>query len=168
MNILLKITDALLASVRADLHRPHRFALERVGFLTAGAARIQGGVLLVCRSYHPVADEDYERSSSVGAQIGSDAMRKGVEAAYTSRSSLIHIHTHGGFGKPEFSGIDLRSAPGFVPGFFNALPRMPHGLVVLSDDSARGLVWTKRDERPRDINGFVQVGSSVRKFGARA
>jgi len=168
MNILLKITAGLLASVRADLERPHRFAFERVGFLTAGAARVQDGFLLVCRSYHPIADEDYERSNSVGAQIGSSAMRKGIEAAYANSSSLIHIHTHGGVGDPEFSGVDLRSAPGFVPGFFNALPRMPHGLVVLSDDSARGLLWTGRNDEPHNINGFVQVGSAVQKFGERA
>ena len=168
MNILLKITAGLLASVRADLERPHRFAFERVGFLTAGAARVQDGFLLVCRSYHPIADEDYERSNSVGAQIGSSAMRKGIEAAYENSSSLIHIHTHGGVGDPEFSGVDLRSALGFVPGFFNALPRMPHGLVVLSDDSARGLLWTGRNNEPHNINGFVQVGSAVQKFGDRA
>ncbi|WP_445288668.1 hypothetical protein [Variovorax atrisoli] len=168
MNILLKITAGLLASVRADLQRPHQFAFERVGFLTAGAARVQDGLLLVCRSYHPIADEDYERSNSVGAQIGSSAMRKGIEAAYANSSSLIHIHTHGGVGDPEFSGVDLRSAPGFVPGFFNALPRMPHGLVVLSNDSARGLLWSGREDGPHNINGFVQVGSGVQKFGARA
>ena len=154
--------------MRADLERPHRFAFERVGFLTAGTARVQDGFLLVCRSYHPIADEDYERSNSVGAQIGSSAMRKGIEAAYANSSSLIHIHTHGGVGDPEFSGVDLRSALGFVPGFFNALPRMPHGLVVLSDDSARGLLWTGRNNEPHNINGFVQVGSAVQKFGDRA
>ena len=168
MNILLKITAGLLASVRADLQRPHRFAFERVGFLTAGAAHVQGGLLLVCRSYHPIADEDYERSNSVGAQIGSNAMRMGIEAAYANSSSLIHIHTHGGVGDPEFSDVDLRSAPGFVPGFFNALPRMPHGLVVLSNNSARGLMWTRRGKEPHDINGFVHIGSGVQKFGARA
>lgn len=168
MNITLRITDALLASVRADLGRPHRFALERVGFLTAGAARVQGGILLLCRAYHPVGDEDYERSRTVGAQIGSAAMRKGLEAALANNSALIHVHSHGGRGNPDFSGTDLRSADEFVPGFFNALPRVPHGLVVLSDDSARGVVWTSRRDRPRDINGFVQVGSAVRKFGATA
>jgi hypothetical protein len=168
MSVLIKITDALLAAIHADLERSHDFAFERVGFLTAGAARMKDGIMLLCRSYHPVADEDYERSSSVGAQIGSDAMRKGIEAAYKGKSSLIHIHTHGGSGQPEFSSTDLRSARQFVPGFFNALPRMPHGLVVLSNDSARGLLWTGRNDRPHDVNGFIQVGAGVHKYGDKA
>jgi len=165
MNFVLKITEALLASVRADLERRHHFAFERAGFLTAGAARTQSGVMLICRSYQPVADEHYERSNSVGAQIGSDAMRNAVETALASRSSLLHVHSHGGLGTPDFSGTDLRSAHEFVPGFFNALPRMPHGLIVLSNDSARGLIWTGPRDKPRQIDGFVQVGSAVRKFG---
>ena len=39
MKIHIKIAEALLAQVRADLHRRHPFAFERVGFLTAGATR---------------------------------------------------------------------------------------------------------------------------------
>lgn len=162
----IKITDSLLRAIREDLRRPHTFAHERVGFLTAGAAYAPGGgIILLCRAYHPVADEDYERSSAVGAQIGSDAMRKGIEAAYSNKSTVLHIHTHGGRGCPEFSGTDLRSAGQFVPGFFNALPRMPHGLVVLSNDNARGLLWTAPKSKPQYITGFIQVGAGVQKYG---
>jgi hypothetical protein len=42
MKVALKITGSLLDLVRRDLARPHFFAHERVGFLTAGAA---GGVV---------------------------------------------------------------------------------------------------------------------------
>lgn len=165
MKVQIKITDALLAAVNADLHRPHAFAFERVGFLTAGAARTSDGLMLVCRTYHPVADGDYERSRSVGAQIGSEAMRKAIETAYQNRSSLIHIHTHGGTGQPEFSATDLQSAPQFVPGFFSALPRMPHGIVVLSNDGAQGILWTAPKAAPRYVDEFVQVGAGIRKYG---
>jgi hypothetical protein len=167
MKVFVKITGSLLEVVKTDLERSHQFAFERVGFLTAGAAQVPDGIMLLCRSYHPVADEDYERSSSVGAQIGSDAMRKGIEAAYKNKSSLIHIHTHGGQGQPEFSPTDLRSAAQFVPGFFNALPHMPHGLVVLSNDGARGLLWVDRNKRPQNINGFIQVGAGIQKYGEK-
>lgn len=165
MKCQIKITDALLASINADLHRPHPFAYERVGFLTAGAARVGDGLMLICRTYHPVADCDYEYSRSVGAQIGSDAMRKAIEAAYQNRSSLIHIHTHGGVGQPKFSANDLESAPQFVPGFFSALPRMPHGIVVLSNNSAQGLLWMGPKAAPQYVEKFIQVGAGVRKYG---
>ncbi|RZJ85431.1 MAG: hypothetical protein EOO64_00650 [Massilia sp.] len=166
MKIHIKITEALLARVRADLHRRHVFAFERVGFLTAGATRSpEGDILLLCRSYHPVADDDYEASSTVGAQIGSDAMRKAIEVAHPGKSALLHIHTHGGRGVPTFSKTDLVSGAQFVPGFFNALPRTPHGLLVLSNTSATGLVWTAKNAKPHRVDGFTQVGRAVQKFG---
>jgi hypothetical protein len=166
MKIHIKITEALLAQVRLDLHRRHPFSFERVGFLTAGATRsVDGDILLLCRSYHPVDDDDYERSAMVGAQIGSDAMRKAIEVAHLGKSALLHVHTHGGNGLPGFSKTDLVSGAQFVPGFFNALPRMPHGLLVLSNTSARGLVWTAKKAQPQYVAGFTQVGRSVRKFG---
>lgn len=168
VNIHIKITEALLAQVRADLHRRHPFAFERVGFLTAGATRSRDGdLLLLCRSYYPVADEDYEVSATVGAQIGSEAMRKAIEVAHPNKSALLHTHTHGGSGLPVFSKTDLVSGAQFVPGFFNALPRTPHGLLVLSNTSAQGLVWTARNAKPQYVDGFSQVGRSVLKFGDR-
>jgi len=166
VKIHIKITEALLAQVRADLHRRHPFALERVGFLTAGATCSRdGNLLLLCRSYYPVADEDYEVSATVGAQIGSDAMRKAIEVAHSSKSLLLHTHTHRGRGVPVFSKTDIVSGAQFVPGFFNALPRTPHGLIVLSDTSAQGLVWTAKNTKPQYVDRFMQVGRSIRKFG---
>lgn len=166
MKIHIKIAEALLAQVRADLHRGHPFALERVGFLTAGATRSRDGdILLLCRSYHPVTDDDYEASATVGAQIGSDAMRKAIEVAYPGKSALLHIHSHGGRGVLGFSKTDLVSGAQFVPGFFNALPRTPHGLLVLSNTSAKGLVWTTKNGKPQYVDGFAQVGRTVQKFG---
>ena len=166
MKIHIKIAEALLAQVRADLHRRHPFAFERVGFLTAGATRSRdGNILLLCRSYHAVADDDYEASVRVGAQIGSDAMRKAIEVAHPGKSALLHIHTHGGRGVPDFSKTDLVSGAQFVPGFFNALPRTPHGLLVLSNTSAKGLVWTAKNGKPQYVDGFTQVGRTVHKFG---
>jgi len=168
VKIHIKITEALLAKVRDDLHRRHPFAFERVGLLTAGATRSSDGdLLLLCRGYYPVADEDYEASATVGAQIGSNAMRKAIEAAHPCKSALLHTHTHGGRGVPAFSKTDMVSGAQFVPGFFNALPRTPHGLIVLSDTSAQGLVWTAKNAKPQYVDGFMQVGHSIQKFGDR-
>ena len=166
MKTHIKIAGPLLSAIRADLHRPHAFAFERVGFLTAGASWTRrGDLVLLCRDYQPVADEDYERSSTVGARIGSNAMRKALQAAYRHKSAILHIHSHGGRGRPEFSSVDLDSARDFVPGFFNALPQMPHGIVVLSNDSARCLLWTGAKSLPRYVEGFQQVGTPLIKFG---
>lgn len=166
MKTNIKIVGSLLGDIRVDLHRRHAFAFERVGFLMAGASWTRhGNLVLLCRDYQPVADEDYERSSTVGARIGSNAMRKALQAAYRHKSAILHIHTHGGRCRPEFSSVDLASARDFVPGFFNALPQMPHGIVVLSNESARCLLWTGAKDRPRYADGFQQIGTPLIKFG---
>lgn len=89
-----------LDAVRLDLHRPHAFAYERVGFFTAGAADLGDRLLLVVRDYMSVADEDYEIDRKVGAKIGSAAMLKAVQTADRPPATLLHVHTHGGHGKP--------------------------------------------------------------------
>ena len=94
-------------------------------------------------------------------------MRKALQLAYTPRSALLHIHTHGGWGRPSFSGVDLRSGNAYVPGFFHAVSRMPHGMLVLSDDSASGLVWLRASEQGVPVSEFIGVGSPYRRFGVQ-
>lgn len=102
MKVALKIIGSLLDLVRRDIARPHFVAYERVGFLTAGAAAVPGGLLLV-RGYMPVADEDYEVAPKVGARIGSDAMhaRPRRRPAGPPRPCCM---SHGGRGLPGFGG----------------------------------------------------------------
>lgn len=167
MNARIKILAPLLATIREDLARTHAFAYERVGFLTAGAAAInEDRLLLLGRTYRPVDDEDYIPDPAVGVKIGSDAIRKALQAAYRPPAALLHIHTHGGTSRPEFSGVDRRSAADFIPSFFNPVPKMPHGILVLSDDSAKGLLWIAPDRPPLDIVDIISVGSPYTKYGA--
>jgi len=163
MKVTIKISGRMLDEVRIDLARPHPFAWERVGFLTASAAKIPRGLLLLVDKYLSVEDEDYEQNDIVGAQIGSDAMRKAVQLAYRPKRALLHIHTHGGYGKPHFSGVDLRSADEFIPGLFSPIPSMPHGLLVLSDDEASGKLWLGPQEKTVKVNEFIRVDLHLSK-----
>jgi hypothetical protein len=168
MKATLKIRGPLLDAIRRDLARPHAFAHERVGFLTAGAAATPDGILMLVRDYRPVQDDDYEEDVRVGAKIGSNAMRKAAQSAYRPAAVLLHIHTHGGHGRPQFSGIDLRSADEFVPGFFETAPRMPHGLLVLSHDSVRGRLWLAAFREPVEITRFVRVDAPLQQEWTRS
>lgn len=169
MKARIKVLNPMLAEIQRDLHRPHAFAYERVGFMTAGVTELDDGeLMLVARDYRPVADEDYVPDRSVGVKIGSDAMRKAAQFAYQPSAALLHIHTHGGLGRPEFSGIDLTSGAEFVPAFFHSVPRMPHGMLVLSNDSATGLLWLGPDHSGVYVTQFIGVGAPYRKFGERA
>lgn len=163
MTVHLKIDGRLLDDVRKDLRRPHPFAHERVGFFTAGAAALGDRLLLTIRCYTPVAEEDYEIDHKVGAKIGSAAMRKAVQSAYRPAAALLHVHTHGGRGMPSFSRVDLNSADDFVPGFFETSPRMPHGLLVLSNDAAHGLLWLANDRAPVAIDQFQRIDAPLQR-----
>lgn len=167
MRAEFKIPGKTLEEIRLDLKRPHPFAHERVGFLTAGIVGLSGGnLILLCREYRPIDDTDYLRDPSVGAMIGPDAMRKGLQTAYGAKSALFHVHSHGGRGIPDFSSIDLRESATFVPSFFNVIPQMAHGIIVLSNDSARGLMWLSANLPPVDVTGFMRIGAPLQRFGA--
>lgn len=167
MKAELRISGKLLDEIRADLRRFHAFAHERVGFLTCGISPLGGKLQLLAREYRPVEDDDYLRDPSVGAMVGPDGMRKALQMAYRHKSALFHLHTHGGNGVPGFSGIDLRESAKFVPSFFNVIPTVPHGAIVLSNNSARGLLWLDQTQGPVQISGYCRVGIPTARFGGQ-
>jgi len=164
MSIRFKITSALLGEVRADLHRRHAFAHERVGFMSAGLSSAGDDLLILARAYRPVADADYLRDHSVGAMMGPKAIRKALEWAMQAGHALFHVHTHGGRGIPGFSSVDVRENARFVPDFFKVAPQCVHGALVLSDNGARGQVWLNRKSTALPVDMFVEVGAALRKW----
>jgi hypothetical protein len=166
MRVRFKITMGLLASIRADLGRPHPFAYERVGFVLAAAAQSASGVLVLAQEHHPVADDDYLPDSSVGAMMGPEAIRKAMEWALMKKVCIFHVHSHGGRGIPRFSAVDVRESAKFVPDFLKVAPQMIHGSIVLSDDAAAGRLWVSGNSGPQDVIEFVEVGIPMRKWGS--
>lgn len=158
MKVLFRASAAFMASVRADLIRPHAFAAERVGFIAVKAAVGQDHLVLLARAYHPVADEDYLDDPSVGAMMGSEAIRKALATAFIGKFGMIHVHPHWHRGVPRFSRVDLREQANFVPDFFNVRPDLPHGAIVLSEDAARGRCWLAR-QASTDIIEFHTTGA---------
>jgi hypothetical protein len=168
MNVRFKITVELLATIRADLHRPHPFAMERVGFISTGIAASRDGLVVLAQQYRPVADEDYVRDDTVPVMMGPAAIRKAMQWALADKVGIFHVHVHGGLGMPTLSGIDLRETAKFVPSFLNVAVQRAHGAIVLSGDSAQGQVWLSRGGAPAYISEFVEVGAPSRKWGHAA
>lgn len=166
MRSRFKITKGLLASIRADLGRPHPFAYERVGFVLAAAAQSASDVLVLAQEHHPVADEDYLPDSSVGAMMGPEAIRKAMEWALMKKVCIFHVHSHGGRGIPRFSAVDVRESTRFAPDFLKVAPQMIHGSIVLSDDAAAGRWRVSGNSGPHDVSEFVEVGIPMRKWGS--
>jgi len=142
MRITFKITRRLFADVQVDLRRPHAFAAERVGWLRCRVADSAAGCLLVlAHDYFPVEDGDYVEDWSVGARMGSAAIRKALQLAYNTKAAMFHVHLHDHGGRTAFSRVDGRETAKFVPDFWHVRPEMPHGALVFSRDFATGRCW---------------------------
>lgn len=165
MKTRFKIMRTLLSAIRADLNRPHPFAYERVGFISAGISAIGEDLLILVRDYRPVDDENYLPDPTVGAMMGPKAINKALQWALEGNgAALFHVHTHGGSGVPAYSGIDLRESIKFVPDFFKVAPKYGHGTILLSDEAAIGQIWFGPKESYSFIEGFAEVGSPMRKW----
>ncbi len=161
MKTIFKMTGQFLKNVRHDLARPHRFAAERVGFISIRAAKTANALVLLAEGYHPVADDDYLNDPSVGAMMGQEAIRKALNLALLQSVGMFHVHMHEHTGRPRFSRTDLREQLKFVPDFFKVCRQLPHGAIVLSHDHATGRVWLN-PETVADVSEFNTVDSRVR------
>jgi hypothetical protein len=165
MKAIFKITRHLLDETKAQLERPHPFAGERVAFLLCRVGLLDdGGLIVLSHSLHDIADGDYIDDQSVGAMMGSGAIRKALQVAYNRQASMFHVHLHSHRGKPRFSHIDEKETARFVPDFWNVQSDLPHGALVLSEDSACGKCWIPGREAPVEISRFAVVGTPTRKL----
>ena len=164
MRTRFKITSRLLASIRQDLTRPHSFAYERVGFISAGLTTAGDNLLILARNYRPLMDHEYLPDTSVGAMMGPEAIRSTLQWTLETGGAMFHVHTHGGCGVPSFSAIDIRENAKFVLDFFKVASHAAHGAIVLSNDAARGQIWCNRNEPYEFIQDFVEIGVPIRKW----
>lgn len=140
MRIIFRMTDKMADEIRRDLRRPHAFAAERVGFISARADKTESTLLLIGDGYHAVADEDYVDDFTVGAMMGQEAIRKALEISLLNPVGMFHVHLHSHRGRPRFSTTDVREQRKFVPDFFKVRAH-PHGAIVLSLNQQYGTVW---------------------------
>ena len=162
MTVLLRLDQRLLEQVHEDLSRPHAYAGERVTFLTCRPASLRGGaVLLLGQALHPVLEEDYERNHTVGAMLGAGAFRRILQHAYGKPVSILHVHRHEHRGRPWFSQVDLVEARKYVPDFWKVRPGFPHGVVVLSRDSAAGLIWMPGTKAQCRLSRITLTGTAT-------
>lgn len=167
MKTTLKIPKAFLDTVHLDLGRAHEFAHERVGFIACSLSKTAEGQLLLASSYLPVEDDDYVDTPSVGAMMGSAAIRKAMEYAYNNPVSMFHVHRHDHRGQPRFSRVDVSEGAKFIPNFWNVRANMPHGMLVLSKNAATASVWDPSTKEPRYVEEICFVGRPLMTFRSR-
>lgn len=164
MRIVLKATTALLDEIRRDLRRPHPFAAERVGFVTARCTRSNQALISIASRYMPVPDNGYVPDPGVGAMMNQATILTAMQAAYTGNVSIIHVHMHDHGGRPSLSTTDRRESAKFMLSFVNVRPEYPHFAVVLSEDSLTGLCWLPGRKTPVAIDRFDIVGPHLQKI----
>ena len=162
MTIRFRIPSNLLATAQADLLRRHKFAYERMGFLSCCCIGDAEDFTILAADYLPIPDEYYVRDRNVGARMNGDAIRMALQESLSKRRSIIHLHHHDHCGLPAFSHVDVQEHRAFMPDFFNVTPDLPHAAVVISHDHAAGVCWTKQEAPPNAINEFSVVGRLLR------
>ena len=135
-DITLRIPRKLQTDMLSDLQRPHIHASERVGFLLTKSKWLNAKKLLIIAvAYQPVDDEFYIEDASVGAKIGSDAIRSAMQSMLTSKTGGFHVHLHDHSGKPGPSSTDRKGLPGVVESLSNIAGRQATGYLILSHDN---------------------------------
>lgn len=164
-QVQLRLPRRLVEEMRADLARPHSFAFERIGWLSVATANRDGAELLVLGlEYFPVLDEHYVGDDSVGARIGSDAIREAMQRTMDLGRGCFHVHLHSGGGLPVFSRTDRAEQPRLIESIRRVARDEAHGMLVLSDDAANAWVWTPRSTGPVVPRRVSIVGYPMRIF----
>jgi hypothetical protein len=164
MKITFKVPQQLVTDIRLDLRRPHPFAAERVGFVVCRfGVSTTSKLLILALQYVPVADEDYVKDYRYGALLGPEGFRKAFQFAFSNDVGIFHVHLHDHQGRPGFSRIDKQEMAKYVPDFFNVRSNLPHGALVLSQNSLAGSCWMGRRSREISIHNFHRwVSTSLR------
>ena len=126
------------------------------------APLVENGLLILGEAYHPVDDDDYLDDPTVGAMMGSSAIRKALEIAYVQKVAMAHVHLHDHLGMPGFSSVDVTESAKFMPNFFHVAAGLPHCAVVLSADNALGLCWRPGHQKPAYLDYITEVGAPMR------
>jgi hypothetical protein len=164
VNIHLKLPQQLHDEITTHLRQPHPVALERVGFVACAGGNSPDGMVLLARSFHPVRDEDYQADELVGARISSRAIQSALALAYGTPLSMLFVHEHAHRGKPNPSRVDLNCWRELSPNFWHVRPELPHGGLILSHDSAMGLVWVPHETNVFPITKFTIVGRHLGRW----
>jgi len=168
MRARVRIPATLYAAALADLKRPHAFAAERVGFMSARVGNRSGDPMLVLATgYEPVADDHYIEDDYVGARINADAIRANMQRILDTGEGSFHVHLHPHRGAPQLSRTDRREIPRLVKSFRPVGPGAAHGIIVLSEDRALGVVWGPGEPEPIEADEITVVEWPLRFLGGR-
>jgi hypothetical protein len=161
----LRMTRELFNELQRDLRRMHPFASERVAFVQVHEGN-RGGEhpLVLASASHSVTDDDYINDPLSGARINGTAIRAAMQRILDSGAGILHVHLHEHDDAPSFGRMDRREIPRLVKSFVATDARVPHGMLVLSNDSAHAWV-AMPGQALRPVDKVVIVGRPMTIIG---
>lgn len=163
MSWCIRMPTELIATLKADLARPHPFATERIGFLEAALGnRGEPEELILAARYLTVPDDGYIDDPRVGARIGADTIRRIVERALSWQFGIFHVHMHDHDGCPRLSATDHREIPPIVRSLRVVAPDRAHGVLLFSRNACTALVWLPGADQPEPNGRITYVGRPLR------
>lgn len=165
MNYQLRLSEVIYGQIQKDLARPHPFALERIGFLSARSDA--SGRIFLGYEYVPVAENDYLPDDEVGAKIGSGAIRAALQRVLSTGDSVFHVHKHDHPGQTRMSRVDAKSLCELMPSFHSASPRARHGALILSQNEATAWIWDQESRIFAPVERTTIIGFPLKTFTFR-
>jgi hypothetical protein len=159
MQLTLRIPRPVLDEARRDLARPHEFAFERVGFFRCRPTAQAG--LVVVSGYDLVPDGEYVEDSTAGACIGATAIQAALQRILSHNTGQIHVHWHEHDGPTGPSGTDLGEQPRLVQSFRHVDETLPHGIVILSNTHAWGVLLLPGNKKFQEVRKMSVVSGGM-------
>ena len=106
-------------------------------------------------------------TKSCSTSISGDAIRETMQSLmdrFGTRECVFHIHIHGHPGVPTPSGTDQKGIPPMIPGFARSSKDGAHGLIILSQDHGRCLVWLPGSEHAVTASRITVIGYPIDVF----
>jgi len=163
--ITIRMSRAIFMKIVADLKRPHRFTVERVGWLFAKESSAGQDRIVLPIHYEAVPDDHYVEDEHVGARFGATAIRSAMQRARNGNHCCFQVHLHDHAGETDFSSVDEQTIDELAPAFAKMCPDRVHGGIVFTNDTARARVWAETGTLARSrvvIVGFpTKIGRLV-------
>lgn len=137
---------------------------EVVAIALVGYARLRDKHLLLVNSIVPVPQSEYLRGRHLhGTSWTAKFNVQAIDRAEAARLGLLVIHSHGPDVSPGLSATDRQNGERLCSAFRTALPRVPHGTVVIGRHGAvAGLVWLPGNEVPFQVSSARWVSDPIR------
>jgi hypothetical protein len=149
MTPQIRLMRKLFNDMHADLRRPHPFAGERIGFVFGRLANATSPwPLILLTRYVPLADDRYVPDETISARFDAESVRFAMQEVVTHDEGCFVVHVHDWPGQPRFSVPDQRELPPVAKCFRNVGRQHPHGLLLLSPNSAAAKVWMPGANEP--------------------